>query len=112
MAIDPITAIANAITGLANIAKPFIDDHIAQKYENEEKERLSEWNKLISENNPNHINTFVLRLINDAGHISSGVGENRSVSLDVINALIAITCGKIKDDQLLANIQFIKMENK
>lgn len=103
MAIDPITSIANAISDLAGIAKPFIDSHIAQKYENECKERMAQWNALIAENNPNHINAFVLCLIADAGQIAGGVGENKSVPLDILNALIAIACGKIKDDELLAN---------
>lgn len=112
MALDPITAIANAIADLAGIAKPLIDSHVAQKYENECKERLHEWNALIAENNPAHINDYVLRIISDAGQIAGGVGENRSVPLDILNALIAIAANKIKDDELLANVQFTKLENK
>lgn len=110
MALDLPTAIANALAGLAGVAKPYIDASVAQKYENECKERLAQWVSLVSSNNLTGINAFVLRLISDAGQIAGGLGEDISVPVDVVNALIAIACNKIKNDELLANIQFTKIE--
>jgi hypothetical protein len=110
MALDLPTAIANALAGIAGVAKPYIDASVAQKYENECKDRLAQWVTLLTTNKPDDINAFVLRLVSDAGQVAGGLGEDISVSLDVVNALIAIACNKIKDDELLANIQFTKIE--
>ncbi len=108
MALDLPTALVNLAEGLVGIAKPYVDAHVAQKYENECKSRLSQWGALIAENNPTHINSFVLQLIADGGQTAGGVGAD--VTLDIVSALIAIACGKIKDDEMLANIQFTKIE--
>lgn len=112
MAVDPLTAVANAISGIAGVAQPFIEDYIKQKYENECKERQAKWQDILADpdihNQPDAIQSYIVRLTSDAGASASGVGTCRSVPLDSLTALVNIACAKIKDDELLANIQFKK----
>ncbi len=110
MSLDPITAFFNAIPGLAGIVQPFIVDGLAQKYENEFKDRLRDWNTIVAEDDAgkraDSLQSFVLQLISDAGQTAGGVGSNIAVPMDVLAALVNIAAGKIKDDELLANMQF------
>ncbi len=111
MALDPITAVANATTGLANIVKPYIDDHLAQKYEEEFKERISEGTKALDSGDPKRINDYVVRLLSEAGFVAGGdMGENISVPLACLRDFFSISAAKIKGDQRLANLQFERIE--
>lgn len=105
-AVDPITAIANAISGIAGVAQPFIDQAVAQKYETEFTDNITEINNAITALDPSTVDTLVLRLIGEAGQTIGGMGEVVGISVGKLAAILAIVAWKIKDDHLLANIQF------
>lgn len=106
MALDPVTAIANAISSIAGVAQPFIDQAVAQKYENEFTDNIAEINQALANLDPSTVDALVLRLIGEAGQTIGGVGEIVGISVGKLAAILAIVAGKIKDDHLLANIQF------
>lgn len=105
MAFDFVTAIANAIGSVANAAKPIIDEHLAQKYEHEHKERIKEWQNILSVKDMRHradlLELFAVKLCNDAGEAWTHLGDNISVPLDALNALIKIASEKIQAEQTL-----------
>lgn len=110
MALDPVTAIANAISGITGVAQPFIDESIAEKYENEYKSNLSQWNQTFAAGNADAINSLCLQFVGQGGQACGGVGTVIGIQVDIINSLVAICIGKIKDDEIIANIQFKQNE--
>jgi hypothetical protein len=111
-AIDPITAVFNALSEIAGGAKPFINDYMAQKYDKEHRDRLAKWQDILSDTDFSHradaIQSYIVRLLSDAGASASGVGNNIAVPLDALTGLVNTTSAKIKDDKILANFQFGK----
>jgi hypothetical protein len=105
MAVDFITAIANAIGSMANAAKPIIDEHLAQKYQHENNERIKEWQKIMGIKNTgdraDHLELFIIKLCNDAGETWLHLGGNISVPVDALSALVKIASEKIQANQTL-----------
>lgn len=112
MAIDLTTglmaALANATSSLAGVVTPEINDAIAHKYETQFTENITDINNILEANPlvPDDVNTIVLRLISQSGQTVGGMGEIVGISMGNLAALLNIAAGKIKDDALLANVQF------
>lgn len=106
MALDIATAIIDAIPALAGIAQPYINDAIAQKYENQFNEGVTEWNNLVGAFDPSVVHPYVMQLIGDCGQAVGSMGDNKSVPVGIINALILIALKDRMDNHLLANVQF------
>lgn len=110
MPFDP----SELIGGLGAIAKlfiPSIENSIQQKFETEFKDRLSDYQNIISmdasSDRDNALGAFINRLCIDAGSPAGFVqGESIEVPLAHFQSLVAIAAGKIRDDELLARISF------
>ncbi len=108
---DPITAIANALAQAGAAAQPFIEDWIAQKYENEHQQRMAEWLSIVAEKDNarrgDRMHDFVLQLLGRAGAPSGDVANVVvPVPLDTLTSLLAEVSEGIKKDALLARVQF------
>lgn len=105
MALDIITAVMDAISSVANVAKPYIDEHLAQKYEAEHKDRITEWQNLL--NMPDNsaradlIELFAIKLCNAAGQAIGTMGDNISVPVEALTALVKIASDKIQVQETL-----------
>ena len=110
--IGMIDSLGGAVAAVGGDVKPFIDDSIAHKYENEAKERSNKFLSILSELNtdkfPDDANNFVLKLLADCGETCGGVGENRSIPLDEITSLINIAIKYIRQNSEFSSIQFKK----
>lgn len=107
---DPVTAVANALVGIAGAVTPFINDALAQKYDTQYRQRLSEWSSIVAQADSSvradSIRAYLDKLFADADTSGGGLGDDISLPLSDFNALINIAAGKIRDDQRLAAIQF------
>lgn len=106
MAVDLTTgtlaAFLNAISGLTGVAIPLVDDAVAQKYETQLTNSIKEWNNLVANWNPDNVNTFVMQLIGDAGQTIGSMGDNKSVPLGVVSALVTIAIEEVFKSHVLA----------
>lgn len=100
--------------GLGDIAKlfvPSIENDVQQKFENELKERLADFQQVVSISDSSDrargIGTFVNKLCIDAGS-PVGLVSNQSIEvpLEYFESLVIIGAQKIRDDQLLARLSF------
>lgn len=106
--------IAQLIGGLGDISKlftPSIENGIQQKFENEFKDRLSDYQNIVSMgDSPDRaraIGAFVAKLCINAGSPTGIVsGQSIEVPLEYFQALVTIAAGKIRDDELLARLSF------
>jgi len=115
MAIDLPTSVANLLTKIGEVAQPFIDEAFAQKYDNQHRERIEEFNKIMSISNDldrsYELADFMLRLVSKSGATIRGVDSTSiEVPLDYFTALVSEVSEGIKKDQLLNKIQ-IKKDN-
>lgn len=108
-------AIGNAITSVSDIIKPYEDEHFAQLYDKEHTDRMGQYGEILAETDnttrANELNDFILHLLSSAGATPGGVsGTSIEVPLDAFNELVQQVSLKIKEDSMLAKIQF--KENK
>jgi hypothetical protein len=107
---DPITAIANAISQIGAVALPYIEESLAQRYENEERETIQKWNRYQQiqdvRSRADAEWGFLLQLLADAKKTVGGNGTNISVPSDALAALIEVAASKIKQDKIISKIQF------
>jgi hypothetical protein len=109
MAADPVTAIGNALAEALGTVRPIIGQALREKHEVAHKNRLREWADITSvvKPDPNRVHSFVMRLITECGQTTGGrLGDNISVPVGILNALIEIASENAMQDKLLANIQF------
>lgn len=109
--VDPITAIANAISGIAGMAQPFIEEHFSQLFEKQHAERIKELEGILAEENINVradlLHEFTIRLLNESGKtITGAVSRNIRIPLDVYIALLEEVSEGIKKDKIINKIQF------
>ena len=113
MALDLPTAILNLLTKAGEVAQPFIDESFSQKYENEHRDRIQEFNKIMGIENDldrsHELSDFMLRLISKSGATVGSVDTRTiRVPLDYFTALISECSEGVKKDSLLNKIQFKK----
>lgn len=105
------SGIGNAVGALFGTIKPFVEEHFAQKYENDHKDRLEEFNDIMqgedSDDRAGRLDRFVERLCVSAGTPAGDIqGKRITIPLSHFRALITIASGKVKDDQMLARLEF------
>lgn len=106
-----LSGIGNAIGAFFGTVKPFVEEHFAQKYENEHKDRLQEFSDILdtedSEDRAGRLDRYIERVCDSAGTPSGDVSGRRiNIPLSHFRSLTTIASGKIKDDQMLARLQF------
>jgi hypothetical protein len=106
---DPITAIFGAVGEGIKLAGGFIEEARAQRYEEEHKDRLKEWrsiNALPDRAREQLTHVYVMRLLDEAGATVGSMGDNISVPVGVLHALINEVSEGIKKDKILNRLQF------
>lgn len=111
MAGDPITAVGNALAGLFGILQPSIDDHYALKFDNAHKDRIHNWDELISlsdsDDRATRLGSFTRGLLDDAGTpVGKFSGVILEIPVEIITALIINTSESIRGDERLARLTF------
>lgn len=106
-----VTALFSAISSVANLGKPVIEEAVAQKHEAALRQRMSELQDILSK--PDSVDrsralaAFVGRLCGDAGHPFVVVaGASVEVPVEAFVSLVAIAGESIKFRADLARLQF------
>jgi hypothetical protein len=108
---DPVTAVANALGGLFGTLKPVVEEHFAQKYENQHRDRIGEMEEILAEpdsvDRASKLARFVERLCTSAGTPCGDVsGTTISIPVSHLRTLLTLASENIRDDQRLARITF------
>lgn len=98
MSWEPFTALMNAVSGVTGVAKPLIEEGIAHKNGNKEREDIDEWQDILgqpdSDERADRMHSFELRLCVDAGAPPGELsGRTARVPVEILNAL---TLGNIR----------------
>lgn len=101
-----VTELLAAISEAIGLAKPLVDDAVAQKYETDFMERNKEIKQILadtSDSRPDRLASYFDRLCNDAGYpVAGGLGENISVPVAYVLQSAVIGNALIKDQAMLA----------
>ena len=108
---DPVTAVATAVSELFGTIRPAVEEHYAQRYESNHKDRIRDWSELISmpdsDERGHRIGAFVRGMLDSAGTPTGQFsGTVIQVPVEILTALIQNTSESIRDDQRLARITF------
>jgi hypothetical protein len=108
-ATDPITAVANAISAGLNGAVPFALDALAQKYNEEHKERIKEFQIIMAlpdgPERASRFADFIVQLAEASGQSIVIQGDNDiSVPFSVFSFLINCCSDGIRKDTILAQL--------
>lgn len=108
---DPVTAIAGAVEAFFGTVKPVVEEHYAQKYEEEHKQRIREYQNVMSlpdgDVRAGSIGTFVRGLCDSAGTPTGSLsGELISIPVEYLQAFVVNTSESIRDEQRLARLTF------
>lgn len=108
-----VDGLLRAFAGAASLLKPVVDEHFAQKSDNEYTERIKRWQELVNQtDSPERaggIESFLDQLLIDAGTPVRRfqVGDQLvRIPVQYLNALIQNTAENIRDTRKLAAIQF------
>lgn len=109
--IGAVKSIGDALAKAGEIAKPFIDDRFAQKYEREHRERQAEFLSILAEKDnqrrADRLSVFVIRLLTHAGTPVGALGnQSIEIPVDVFVALVNELSEGVKKDALLARMEF------
>jgi len=106
MSADPVTAVADAVTGILSLAKPLIDEHLAQAYDNEFTEACHQIQVAVDLADParaDELHALCVRLCSDNGQTAGGLGDDFCrVRVSNIAALLTIAAAAKRDKQKLA----------
>lgn len=102
---DLIKAVSHAL----GITEKLVDDHQANKINEEEKKKVEEYQNILQINDPedkrNKLGAFALRLCVNAGTPTGKLsGTSIEVPLECFDALIRIAIENDKQDKLLASM--------
>lgn len=100
-----------AITGVAGVAKPIVEDHYQQKYRNEHIERIKELDQILemqdSPDRANRLHEWLDRVCVQNGHATGFVLSGNFVRVPVEYWLLI--CGdlseKVMDNEVLQKLQ-------
>ena len=108
---DPVTAVATAVSSVADLIRPMVEEHLAQKYDNEHRERVIEWQNALADANfvtrADRMWELLHRMLLDAGYPPAptwGTGANVSVPAALLHALALATMAKVRDDKYIARM--------
>ena len=100
LASDPITAVADAVTALADIAKPLLDEHLTQQTDEECTQtmlRIQEAANADQAARGSQLAGLAARLCIDNGYPVGGLGDDESVPMGYVTALLAIAAERRRD---------------
>jgi len=102
-----VDAVLKILSEGLGIAKPLIEEGLAQRYDNEARGKYSEWQNSIEVPNPDaradRMHEFIHKLCIDAGTPPGSLQGNYSVPLSHLHALVSIAIENVKQDKLLAS---------
>lgn len=106
MASDPITAVADAVTTLVGAAKPLLDQHLAQKFDNEYTETSHQIALAANLTDParaDALHDLCDKLCFDNGQTAGGLGDSYvRVRVSNVAALLTIAAAARRDQKKLA----------
>lgn len=104
MPFDP-TAFAEAAKEALGIAKPLVDEAVAQKHESAHKYRMEAWNEAQSIDDPvvraDKSWASILRILSEAGTPTQSFGRNTAIPIDTLAKLFELASEGIRDKALL-----------
>lgn len=107
---EPLTAGLNLADDIVKAAKPLIDDALAHKYEKEFDERIKQWQEIVllpdGDDRADRMDHYLIRLCADSGTPIGGLGENISVPVSVVNALVLGNCNSILREQIISSLNY------
>lgn len=112
MAFDPVSAVSNALAAIAGAVKPVIDEHYAQQYENDHKERMYGFDKILdlpdSDDRARRMYAYVGELLVRAGSPAGDVSGERSIAVPAghFRTLVQLCSELIRDEQRIARLTF------
>lgn len=110
MILELITAVSKAL----GLADKLVGENLAQKYDNEEKARVNEYQDILEINDPedkrNQLGGFTMRLCRYTGTPTGRLsGTSIEVPVECFDALIRIAIENEKQDKMLSSmIQALK----
>lgn len=114
MAATTVGAVAEAVTALANLAQPILDQHIVEKYDNELRSRNQSIADVIGMPTKDDdeeaaradaLQRLIVQLCIDAGSPTGGFGDDISVPVSFLESLLQIAANKIHTDGELAELE-------
>lgn len=107
-----VTAVFSAVSDLAKLGKPILDEAVAQKHEAALRDRLRKFQDILSEpdsaDRASALSAFVGELCADTGHpfASMAGGNTIDIPVEAFTALVSIAAEAVKFRADLARIQF------
>ena len=113
MALSTVGAVAEAVTAVADLAQPILDQHVSEKYDNELQARNQQLAGILGmpTNDDDEeaaradaLQRYLEQLCIDAGAPTGGFGDDISVPVSFIQSLCTIANNKIHTDGELAEL--------
>ena len=104
-----LDGLLNAISEVAGVAKPIVEDGLAQKYEKAHQKRIAELQDILAiadgPSRADRLNAYILRLCADAGQPLVLQGDACiSVPIGAFTAIVSEVSEGIKKDAIIASI--------
>ena len=109
-----ILELISAVSSALKITNKLVDENLAQKYDNEEKKRVEEYQNILeladAEDKRHKLGAFVMRLCINTGTPTGRLsGTSIEVPVECFDALIRIAIENEKQDKMLSSmIQSLK----
>jgi hypothetical protein len=103
--VNPFTALLDVLGSALKFGKPILDRHLATSNEKREKEDIGEWTEVLAtseDKRADRIHSFVTGLLIDCGETPGGLGENVSVPVGYLSALVEVAIKKKRQDREIA----------
>lgn len=97
--------VAHAIGSLADVARPLIENALAEKYDKERRENVDDVQDAFVRRDPDALHRVCWRLCNDANHPPTATGDVRmAVEPGVLHALLLCACDAIYGRRALVRL--------
>ncbi len=111
MAFPIIEAFLSVVGQALGIAKPLVEESLAQRYDTQQREQVAEWLSIMStannESRARSMYTFIQRVCSDAGHPPGPIsGTSIEVPVQHLHSLVLLATENIKQDKMLASATY------